>query len=623
MSKMEKVHIHFMNIDSLVRTYQNNENMNLDNIGVKAHSRFILSQVLYSERKITIFPSYILEANKKTYNQNRKRVIKYFIEEIIVKYYQLGKKEITINSKFSELMKFINWSDEHSLCFLENIEAATNVFWQYTYYLKDRIRLGTLNTNTAQRTQKQAYKMLHNIFDDKKNKILVGNRLIISTRSKKREKSSEEDQKYHFNFCYKLFHRLTDFLLEGKAYPLKLDLPGGEVWSLPSSRVFINSNKHSSRTFSYSDGAIKSEDEIYSFLKLEYYSEARSIRNKFLKQLDKHNSNLRSKKRISLGYYALKAYYLYFLTITQMNDSTAATLLWSDEYTIEKKKQKFRNIKYRAGNKPVEFQIQSKFINDFKKFLKLRDYVLAGKKFDYLFFNQQKNSIEPSFSNSQKIGDFSSSIHNLFIMYIDPNLPRLTSRQLRVNKTYQVIKTDGIVAASQLAQSSINTIATYYLGESQESTNEQFEKYFDQLNKNIFQKSSNDTELSVGQCRSFNSPEPNVSIKGIDIDCNKAEGCLFCKHYGLHADETDIKKLFSLKYVIKESRYIAKSEEHFLGVYGIVLNRIDNIISQIIKEQRQSQENINLFQKDVFENENLHPYWEHKLKTLINMGVIK
>lgn len=620
MSKLEKIPIFFMSVESIVNTYIENENMNLDNIGVITDQKIILSQILYMEKTIIKHP-YSLKVNKSTYIAKRKKVITYLIEEIIVKLFQKGRGSRTISTYLSGTINFINWSDRNNLCFLESIENAINVFWQYTYYLKDRIRLGTYSQGEAHSKHIKAHKMLHSLFNDTENRILAGNKIIPNKRNNKAEKSLDKDQKYHFNFCYKLFHQLTDFLLEGKEYPLKLDMLSGTIWCIPSKHHFITNNDQSPMAFNYRKGTINNIDEIFYSYKLKYRRDARNAIKNFIQQIDKHNSNLRSTQRLNLGYRALMAYYLYFLTITQMNDSTAATLLWSDDYKIEKDRQKFKNIKYRAGNKPVEFQIQSKFINDFKKFLKLREYLLDGKEFEYLFF--VRDGINPKLSKRQKQGAFSAVINAVFIKTIDSKLPRLTSRQLRVNKTYQVIKKDGIVAASQLAQSSINTMITYYQGESQETTDKQLGEYFDTLNQNLFKKDENEKELTVGNCKSPNSPESDISLKGIDIDCSKSEGCLFCKHYGLHADERDIKKLFSLTYVINESRYIAKSEEHFLSVYGIVLSRVDNIMAQIIKEKRQTQKNIDLFQKDVYENENLHPYWEYKLKTLINMGVIK
>lgn len=70
---------------------------------------------------------------------------------------------------------------------------------------------------------------------------------------------------------------------------------------------------------------------------------------------------------------------------TGMNDSTASTLKWNKNYQINKTRQKFRNIKYRAGNKVVEFEIGTKFLKQFQQFILLREFVLNGNESEYLF----------------------------------------------------------------------------------------------------------------------------------------------------------------------------------------------------------------------------------------------
>lgn len=85
----------------------------------------------------------------------------------------------------------------------------------------------------------------------------------------------------------------------------------------------------------------------------------------------------------------------------------------------------------------------------------------------------------------------------------------------------------------------------------------------------------------------------------------------------------DIQKLYSLKYVINECKYIAKDENHFTSIYDTVLKRISNIEEEILNTSRLKNSKLKEYELDVFENENLHPYWEHKLNTLISMGVLK
>lgn len=57
-------------------------------------------------------------------------------------------------------------------------------------------------------------------------------------------------------------------------------------------------------------------------------------------KLHENNINTKTNTRMFLGRVALKATHA-FLVITGMNDSTAATLAWNDDFTIEKEQQNF------------------------------------------------------------------------------------------------------------------------------------------------------------------------------------------------------------------------------------------------------------------------------------------
>lgn len=71
-----------------------------------------------------------------------------------------------------------------------------------------------------------------------------------------------------------------------------------------------------------------------------------------------------------------------------------------------------------------------------------------------------------------------------------------------------------------------------------------------------------------------------------------------------------------------ECKYIAKDMEHFESNYRKTLVRIDEIVKNAIRTKKISKQDIEFYKNDVFENENLHPYWQHKLDTLILMGVM-
>ena len=620
MDNMEKLPIFFVSVEALVNMHKNTSEINFSQLGVIISKKICLSQILYTEKKLKTKP-YSLYVNKKTYVPKRKIFIEYIINEIIIPKYQLGQSGATLYSNISYIIQFVSWLNDEHIEYIDNKIVAKEIFLKYSYYLKTSIRNGAIGQATAHVHQRITLKLLRYITQDKENYISSGIQLITNIRKNKTLKSTDEDRKYHFNFYYKLFHQLTDFILDKKKYPMNLNLASGDIWVLPSSTVFISNGKNAPHAFDTTTGDLH---EIKTLRKLYGYTnyEAIDCLNDFKDNINKHNIDFRSNKRLLLASTALQAFYMLFLSITGMNDSTAATLPWNDEYEILKENQKFRTIKYRAGNKTVEFQIQNKFIKDFQKFLSLRRYLLPSFDCNFLFFSNYEDKATAS-SNRVKSGGSSTHINTKMRKNIDKNLPILSSRILRVNKTHQVIKTDGIIAASQLAQSSIDTIISTYQGESQESTQTQFNTYFKELNKNIFQVENNAVETSVGYCNQPNSPVSKLNFTNNEISCSQREGCLFCEKYAIHADETDIKKILSLQYVINESKYVAKDIAHFHNTYGVVLSRITDILNEIKSLESSLENKCKDIKIDVFKNQNLHPYWEHKLNTLIEMGVLQ
>ena len=127
----------------------------------------------------------------------------------------------------------------------------------------------------------------------------------------------------------------------------------------------------------------------------------------------------------------------------------------------------------------------------------------------------------------------------------------------------------------------------------------------------------------MGYCNSYNTPKSQITFANNPIECRQPEGCLFCESYAIHGDKNDFQKIYSLQYIILESKFITKNIEHFESIYTQVLQRIDTICNEAVLLKRISQEALTQVKDDVFVKQNLHPYWEHKLNSLISMGVLK
>lgn len=626
---MTKKQIFFMSPEALIGLYKKGGKPDYHSLGVRLSSNIALAGVLYQKREHTPNAhAQHLFVDKDSFKKERGVILDYLLEEVVLAEYQRGLASSTIFKHLKNSIHFIDWADSNGVDFNSDRDAARAAYEQYTMHLKNSIRAGVFKNPVAGVRQAQAIKMLRAIFSDKQGYISSGIPLIpykdVSANSTGLEKSDDMDRRYAFRFYNDLFNQIADFLLSQNKYPFVLNLSGKKCWLLPFESRFPwvvgEHNPNIVRAFDFEMGDLMDSEKMQSLYGVSRKN-VNGAKSQLRTRMRKHNKAMDTSARLYLGTMGMKAYYMLFLALTGMNDSTAATLPWSDEYEVGKEQQKFRNIKYRAGNKLVEFQLQSRFIGAFKKFLQLRSFVLNGHSSEYLFFNHYGKS--SSLTVEQSSGKYSSSINRYMKKWVDPDLPVINSRQSRVNKTHWAIENHGVAAASQLAQSSMAVIVKAYTGESESSSAKQLTDYFHKLNKAIIVKDGAGTELGIGQCMHPDDPKANIALPGVTVKCNQSYGCLFCEQFRVHADESDAHKLYSALYVIDESRYIAKDEEHFRSVLGPVAERIESVLDKLSTCDGGMAALLQKVKKNVYEDEILHPYWEHKLATLARMGVLR
>src|SRR5690606_17903063 len=128
----------------------------------------------------------------------------------------------------------------------------------------------------------------------------------------------------------------------------------------------------------------------------------------------------------------------------------------------------------------------------------------------------------------------------------------------------------------------------------------------------------------IGACASIH-PQPEKAIgfteQAPTPNCQQFEHCLFCQHYAVHADDTDIRKLLSLKsllgYIKQKATNLIKWEAQF----GVVLHRIDEVLTELSNAYVDLRERIVAIQDEV-ESGDLEAYWLNHFELLIDLGWI-
>lgn len=342
----------------------------------------------------------------------------------------------------------------------------------------------------------------------------------------------------------------------------------------------------------------------------------------------KHNNRDHSNLKIALAEYSSLCFLDLLLSMTGMNQQSALDLPWYGGWFVQKAKQRnstlvllmpedqyrleqeddpntyLRSIKNRKGYQPVEVTISNRFLPQFKRYLQLREYYLNGRADARLF-------------------PFSSKLvahkrHSLQMTF--PEVPKLGALKARASVSDSILGTtnDPNVAA-QILQNSPNTIIKHYAAGTQKSHIEGMGSFFNTLGNQIKitrVETANRVETPVGSCDNGGSDPAPLPNAPINANCIQQEGCFFCKHFCVHADEIDTRKLVSVLYYINKGASRSHDILFFSETFQLLIDRIEDLLKQIEAISIQKQELVTRVKEEVFTEEALDEYWLGKLNRL-------
>lgn len=344
----------------------------------------------------------------------------------------------------------------------------------------------------------------------------------------------------------------------------------------------------------------------------------------FHKTLKSINEDYSSLKRL-LAEYAGMCFVDLLMSMTGMNQQATLSLPWFGGYFIQKSSQGnkivvlitaddqgeiddaedasvyLRSIKNRKGYQPVEVTIGNRFLPQFKSYLQLREYYLRGESDSRLFPFKTKLI-------SHKRG----YLHSVF-----PEIPKLGAQQARANLSDAVLsEANDIHIAAQVLQNAPSTVIKHYAAGTQTSHIKCVGGFFNELGSQIKveQKAAcNEIETSVGRCDNGGSNPDPLPGAPIESNCTHQEGCFFCKHYSVHADEVDIRKLVSILYYINKGATRASDVNFFNDLFELVVQRIKELLEQIEGISKEKKRLVSRIKKEVYTEEALDEYWLYKL----------
>jgi len=441
-----------------------------------------------------------------------------------------------------------------------------------------------------------------------------------------------------------LFDGLCDLVLEKRAFPYKLDLPGflgwaeNHLWLFPTSiwrlpphlradgiRAKMGSN--ASWPYDYENGRLATVDEIehrYSGrFRWERRKSARGSIRKATAQLDEANNNAQNTWRVTLAMVAQRSFLFLFYCNTGSNEQVVRTLETNGAIDATVQNQKFRALKWRAGGKIVTLVVPATFMPRLRRFMELRQYLLQDRKTPYLFFSLgNRNNTPPA-----QIGNCELDPHyKRLLIDIDPQLPRMGPRTLRASvDDYYLRLHDSVVAAAVMGHT-VETEQKNYAHGSANDHHQEMTLFMTSVSESARrQRVIPLTDVTPeappleqgGRCDSFGHPEALAANAPIQPDCKDSQGCLFCTHRVLVAGDDDARKVASAAYVMEQLILGPKHEDALRPSIIKCDEDLEKIAS--FPNCRAMVEKV---RKDVYENENLTPFWADKYQLFLELGIM-
>ncbi len=447
---------------------------------------------------------------------------------------------------------------------------------------------------------------------------------------------------YALNQC--LFDGLCDLVLECKPFPYKLDLPASlswtenHLWLFPTNMWRLPPHLHddTSRTklgrsaswpYDYKRGRMATADEIWH----RYAGHNKAAQQKAAKlcikaarlRLEEANTDAHDIWRITLGMHAQRAFLFLFFCNTGGNVQPVRSLETNGTIDVSVQNQNFRALKWRAGGKEITLRSPVAFMPRLRRFMELRHYLLQGRKTPYLFFSLGTRGNQ----NPTRIGAHELRLHYTRVLTeIDPQLPKMSPRALRASvDDYYLRLHDSMVAAAVMGHTVETEQRNYARGSAIDHHDEMTIFMTSVANSARRQRVIGLKEVTPetpyleqgGHCDSFGHPDALADDAPVQPNCKDSQGCLFCNHRVLIAGEDDARKVASAAYVMEQLILGPKHEEALRPSIAKCDEDLEKIAA--FPNCRAMVEKV---RKDVFQNENLTPFWADKYHLFLELGII-
>lgn len=551
---------------------------------------------------------------------------------------------------FDKVKMFISWLDaQEQPCAFDNVEAMKNAYCEYTRNLLHRMNGSGISGKPIKKATAAQYQsaalIVVRLATGLSDPEIKGITTFIPIKSTQAthvsvKLPSADVQAKTFAALLNFIDEAHRILIGNGALPLHLASPSGESCYLYTIR--FDSEKSKVAEISIAPLLLKSpEFPTWEQVKAHFglggnsraMSNARSIYNSARYFYERNSKELRTDFRRWLGNIAVVACMLAFIAATGCNLSVAQALeVDTLEVVPSTKGKRFSGTKGRAGGKTVVPEFGVRFTPVFHKYLQLREWVLNGSDSALVFpFASAKYGIS-------RVG--SASIRALKTIF-DKALPEtvwVTPTQWRKNVSYQYVSLSGgdMALTAEKLSNTEETVRQAYSRPALEDFAGEMTSFFEAMHQAAIDRSRTVERIPVrildekrpeavtgaGACGKAPETQPEraqgFTEQAPTPTCRAPETCLFCEFYAVHADEEDIRRLLSLRYLIQVTKY-KQPIDHWQSKFGPTVHRIDEVLSVIQDADGGIESTISKVREEV-ESGDLDAFWSIHFDTLVTLG---
>lgn len=583
----------------------------------------------------------------RSFDNTRTLVVREMIERLRV------MQPATAIDEFAKFKAFIDWMDEQVQSYaFDDANSVKKAYIDYTHHLLFRMKIsGTSNKAITRLTASKLQSRARTVVRMATGLSEIDVRAVATHIFKKTNHGhhmnswlpSADEQARTFATLITFIDEAHRLLVGTGELPAHLISPSGESYYLYS----MMGNSEKSRGAKFSLAPMLSVSKSFPTWKetkthfclfgdsAELAIQASNYYD-YRRRFERNNADPRSYLRHQIGVCAVAAGILAFIAATGCNLSTAQKLeIDTFEIVPSTQGRRLSGTKARAKGKIVHPEFGARFSPVFRKYMELREWLLNGADSPLVFpiVNIKKGGI--SFIGSTPI----NSLKRLFANVL-PKTTWITPTQWRKNVSYQYVKHSGgdMALTAEKLSNTVQVVEQNYSRPALEDFAAEMAGFFELMHQaaidrtrtaeripvRILDEKKPEAATATGSCEKTPEEKPERAHGFTALApapaCREPESCLFCAFYAIHADEEDIRRLLSLRYLITATENKQPIDD-WQRKFGPTIHRIDEVLSTIHEIGACSKETINRVRDEVASG-NLDAFWSIHFDTLVMLGAV-